>query len=229
MPHNRWMPVDRPVIVSRVVAAITAMIMAMLAVAALGEWVLIPSSWIREIDARGVTWGIDTLAGHQSWHDAAVLWAVLSGPWFVYPCVAILGGVLAVRRRITARAAIVTLLIGLLGWGLGAWCKLLVERPRPIDAVVEVGGWSYPSGHATNISIGAVLVISLVQVVQRAWVRWSATVLAVMGAALTAADRILLGVHNIRDVTMGLVLGTVVTLLGLALLPAVPTTERPVP
>lgn len=220
MPHNRWMPADRPVTLLRVVSAVLLMVATTLAVAALGEWVLIPSSAVRDVDAWGVTHGIAALAGHPRWHDAAVLWALLSGPWFVYPVVAILGGVLAVRRRITARAAVVTVAIGLAGWGLGVWCKLLVERPRPIDAVVEVGGWSYPSGHSTNIAVGAVLVIALVRVIRSIWIRWGATLLALSGAALTAADRILLGVHNISDVVMGLVLGAAIALLGLAVLPS---------
>ncbi|WP_162253958.1 phosphatase PAP2 family protein [Janibacter sp. Soil728] len=221
------MPADRPVSLLRIVSAALLMVAATLAVAALGEWLLIPSSAVREVDAWGVTHGIAALAGHPRWHDAAVLWAVLSGPWFVYPVVALLGGVLAVRRRITARAAVVTVAIGLAGWGLGVGCKLLVERPRPLDAVVEVGGWSYPSGHATNIAVGTVLVIALVQVIRSAWMRWGATVLALLGAGVTAADRILLGVHNISDVVMGLVLGAAIALLGLVVLPSSLPSSRP--
>ena len=69
------------------------------------------------------------------------------------------------------------------------------------------------------------LVISLVQVIRSAWVRWVATVPALVGAALTAADRVVLGVHNISDVTMGLLLGTALALLGLAFLPAAPVSR----
>lgn len=222
MPHNQWMADEHRVSPFRAVAALVAMVAVMLLVAALGEWVLIPSSWVREIDEGGVAWGGEQLAAHPGLHDAAVHWAFLSGPWFVHPAVMLLAGGLAACRRITVRAAVVTVLIGLIGWGLGAVCKEIVDRPRPLDAVVEVGSWSYPSGHTTNIALGSVLIIALAQYVRAAWIRWGATVLVLIGAALTTADRVLLGVHYVSDVAMGLVLGAAVALVGLAGLPSSP-------
>ena len=50
MPHNRWMPTDRRVSPLRVVAAVSAMTAVMLLVAALGEWAILPSATLRELD-----------------------------------------------------------------------------------------------------------------------------------------------------------------------------------
>lgn len=218
MPHNRWMTDDRRVSPLRAVAAVAAMVAVMLLVAALGEWALIPSSWLRQIDEGGVARGTGLLTDHPWLADLAHQWAYLSGPWLVHPFVLVLAGVLVVRRRITVRAAAAAVLIGLIGWGLGAACKELVDRPRPLDAVVEVGSWSYPSGHATNIALGAVLTIALIQAVDSTWIRWVTTAFALIGVALTAADRILLGVHYVSDVAAGLVMGALMAYVGLATL-----------
>ena len=65
MPHNRWMPPDYRVSARRVVVALGAMSLAMLVVAALGRWVLIPADWARALDEGGVAAGTDLVAlGH---------------------------------------------------------------------------------------------------------------------------------------------------------------------
>lgn len=227
MPHNRWMPIDRRVSPLRVAAALSAMAAVMLVVAALGEWAIIPSATLREIDEGGASRATAVLADHDRLGTAAHVWAALSGPWVVHPLVAIFAGVLVARRRLTPRAAFVTVAVGLVGWALGAVCKEIVDRPRPRDAFVEVGSWSYPSGHATNIALGAVLLISLARLAERAWVRWGTTLLALAAVALTAADRLLLGVHYVSDVVMGLTLGTAAATLALACLPLRPAAALP--
>ncbi len=193
------------------------MIVAMLLFAALGEWVLVPSSAVRAMDEGGVTRAADLLADHPGLHDPAVLWAGLSGPWLVHPFLLLITLLLLARGRVAPRALLVVV-VGVIGWYLGTLCKQIVARPRPTDAVVELSSWSYPSGHATNIALGAVLLIALVSTVRAAWIRWAATALALLGVALTAADRLVLGVHYPSDVLAGLALGTVMGLLGLAIL-----------
>lgn len=186
----------------------------MLLVAALGEWVLLPSATVRDLDEGGVARAIDLLAEFPGLQNAAVVWAGLSGPWLVHPLVLVVALLLLARGRVTPRALLVVA-VGLVGWALGTLCKLLVERPRPADAIVEVSNWSYPSGHATNVALGTVLLIALVTFVHTAWIRWGTTVLVLAGAALTAADRLVLGVHYPSDVLAGLVLGTAMALVGL--------------
>lgn len=217
MPHNRWMPEDRRVSPVRAVTALAAMVAVMLAVAALGEWVIVPSSSVRAMDEGGVDAATALLADHPGRHDAAVVWSALSGPWFVHPAVLLVTLLLLALRRVTARALLVPA-IGVIGWCLGTLCKRIVERPRPDDALIEVSSWSYPSGHSTNIALGAILLIALLSAARAAWIRWGAMVLVIAGVVLTAADRLVLGVHYPSDVAAGLVLGSAMALTGLTIL-----------
>lgn len=222
MPHNRWMAVDRHHPLLRAVTALAAMVAAMLVVAALGAWVLVPSSSVRALDEGGVAAATDLLTEHP-WHcDAALLWADLSGPWAVHPVVLLVTLLLLVRRRVGARALLVPA-VGVIGWYLGTLCKQVVARPRPDAAVVEAGGWSYPSGHSTSIALGAVLLIALLSAVRRGWIRWAATVVVMVCVALTAADRLVLGVHYPSDVLAGLALGAAMALVVLRILGPVRT------
>ena len=227
MPHNRWMPTDRHVSPLRVVVSVAVMVAVMLLVAALGEWVIIPSSALRELDEGSASRAVALLADHDGLAEAARVWSDLSGPWVVHPIVAIAAGALVLRRRITARAGVVVMAIGLVGWALGAVAKEIVERPRPAQAVLEVGSFSYPSGHATNIALGAVLLIALARAAERVWIRWGTALLALLAVILTAADRILLGVHYVTDVAMGLGFGAAAATLALACLPLRPNSAKP--
>lgn len=206
---------DRPSL-TRLVSALLAMTGVMLLVAALGEWVLLPSSWVQAMDEGGVAAGVDLLTVVPWLESAALVWSEVTEPWVVHAVVLLVALLLVARGRVAPRALLVVP-IGLLGWALEVACKVLVERPRPAAAVVEAGGWSYPSGHATNAALGAVLLIALVGAVRSAWVRWGTTVLVVLGALVTALDRVVLGVHHPSDVVAGLVLGTLTALVGLRL------------
>ncbi len=222
MPHNRWMADDRRVSPLRAVAAVGAMTAVALVVAAVGEWLLLPSSTVRSWDEGGLARATDLLAGHPGLQDAAVTWAALSGPWVVHPLVLGIVLVLLARGRVAPRALLVVA-VGVLGWWLGTVCKRMVERPRPAEAVVEVGSWAYPSGHATNIALAAVLVIALTATIGAGWIRWGTTVLAIVCVVVTAADRLVLGVHHPSDVLAGLLLGTGMAVAGLTILRPLPS------
>jgi membrane-associated phospholipid phosphatase len=96
-----------------------------------------------------------------------------------------------------------------------------VERPRPAwaDPVHTVGGWSFPSGHATvgGAAAWTVMVLAVVlagDVVRRR--RW----LTAAGAAavVVGMDRLLLGVHYFTDVLAGMALSGAVVLFTAAAL-----------
>ncbi len=214
MPHNRVVTSERlhPV---RVLVAGVGMVLVTLVVAAVGEYLVVPSEALVAFDRDWVERGTGVANDHAWVAEAALVWAFLSGPWFVHPLVLALALLLVVRRRVPPRALLLVP-VGLIGWWLEAWCKDLVSRPRPLpaDPVTTAGGWSYPSGHATNIALGAVLLVLLLSAVRAGWVRWGATVLVLLGAALTCVDRIVLGVHHVSDVAAGVVLGVVLGLLG---------------
>lgn len=94
-------------------------------------------------------------------------------------------------------------------WALGLGAKEFVGRARPVleDAVTVVPGSSFPSGHAMNAAAVGVSLTVLVWPLLGPRGR----VVTVTGAAalalVTAADRVLLGVHYPSDVVGGLLLG----------------------
>lgn len=102
---------------------------------------------------------------------------------------------------------------------LSGLVKQLVDRPRPdLDRLVEIGGLSFPSGHATAAAVcyGSFAVAALaVRTPPR-------VVLAALCAAIAiavAASRVWIGVHYPTDVVAGLACGSAwVTLAHLAFL-----------
>ncbi|GIG39950.1 phosphatase PAP2 family protein [Cellulomonas phragmiteti] len=98
------------------------------------------------------------------------------------------------------------------GWVLQLAAKGIVQRARPVieDAVARAPGSSFPSGHATNAALVAVTLTLLVWPVlgRRGRVAVPATAAALV--LVTAADRVLLGVHYPSDVVGGVMLGAAV-------------------
>lgn len=97
-------------------------------------------------------------------------------------------------------------------WALGLAAKGLVGRARPVveDVVTTAPGTSFPSGHAMNAAAVGVSLTVLVRPLLRRRGRAAVATAAVVLALVTAADRVLLGVHHPSDVVGGLLLGGVV-------------------
>jgi undecaprenyl-diphosphatase len=117
-----------------------------------------------------------------------------------------------VARGLRSRAvwAFATLMVG---WFLGYAVKLVVQRARPVvdDPVSHAPGYSFPSGHATNIAVvTSVLVFLLWPLLSRVW-RRAAVATAVAVAVVVGLDRVFLGVHFPSDVLAGLILGVGIT------------------
>ncbi|MFT4299349.1 MAG: diacylglycerol kinase family protein [Aeromicrobium sp.] len=128
-------------------------------------------------------------------------------------------------------------------WGIAAWItvsglvvvlgnpalKALVDRPRPPQNgdVYEIGGWSFPSGHAAGAGLLLVIAVMLTIVTTGRGLkrRLLITLWAILAAAV-AASRVFLGVHYPTDVVAGLAFGSGVT-LALWLLLATDATRLP--
>ena len=128
--------------------------------------------------------------------------------------VLVVAGLLLVLGR--RRSALTVVAATLSGSILAGEAKLLVGRPRPdlVARLVEVGGLSFPSGHATNSAIVYLTLAGLVTHVERgAAVRRYTLIVAAALVATIGMSRVYLGVHWPSDVVAGWCAGTLWALL----------------
>ncbi len=130
-------------------------------------------------------------------------------PGIVYAAYPLLIGYLAVWHRAELLRGILTPAIGfLLVTGLRAW----INAPRPYEAIdipsitpKDTKGKSFPSRHAACGSV--IAVTALFTAPALGWV-------LLIVSLLIALSRVLAGVHYIRDVAVGWLLGAGIGLLG---------------
>jgi undecaprenyl-diphosphatase len=115
------------------------------------------------------------------------------------------------------RSAAMQLLLSLLGAGsLTGISKHLIERARPEDVaqIVQVSGFSYPSGHSlVSASLYLTLAILAGRHLRTAKARLLLFVLASTIISLVGLSRIYLGVHYPTDVISGISFGAAWSLL----------------
>ncbi len=92
--------------------------------------------------------------------------------------------------------------------GLFAIVKFMVARTRPEGAIIEMGGYSFPSGHSTMAAAMAFgLYFILKERIGRTVIAVVLFVAALGWALLIASTRLYLGVHWFTDVVGGFGLG----------------------
>ena len=90
--------------------------------------------------------------------------------------------------------------------------KILVERIRPVEAVVAVNGYSFPSGHATIATIFCFLIIfSYKSHIKNSFLKLLFIVFFVLSALAISFSRIYLSVHYLSDVIVGILLGLLIS------------------
>ncbi|MFC4619585.1 phosphatase PAP2 family protein [Camelliibacillus cellulosilyticus] len=87
--------------------------------------------------------------------------------------------------------------------------KVIFHRPRPLDRLIDIGGYSYPSGHATMSTacygMIAFLLYKYIKHQFNAFVWFF--VIAGLWVLLIGASRVYLGVHYPSDVLAGMAVG----------------------
>ena len=144
------------------------------------------------------------------WHRVFVVIAALSQPVLVIAVLLVMGVVLAIRgQRRTAIWVVTATLVTRVAATLG---KLAVNRERP-DVEHQIGGYSFPSGHASLIGCAmTVMLLMTLYETRRATVRRVLVLTWLLIALVVGLDRIFLGAHNPSDVVAGWCLGASVTL-----------------
>ena len=146
---------------------------------------------------------------HPAFLRALVVWQALLQPVWVNLAGALVCLWVWRRHGLGTRAlwALVTLMSA---WLVQVGAKGVVQRARPVvdDALEHAPGSSFPSGHATNTAAAAVTLTLLVWPLLGRRGRVVVPVAAATVTLLTAADRVLLGVHYPSDVVAGMLLGT---------------------
>ncbi|MHB8869943.1 MAG: phosphatase PAP2 family protein [Thermoleophilia bacterium] len=149
-------------------------------------------------------------------HDHAVPWLTqtmivvtsFGGGWVLVLAAVVVTAALVWRRRWGEGLVLLTATSG--AAFLNAMLKLLIQRPRPefLEPLITVGGYSFPSGHA---SASAAFFMTL-GLLAAGWVRrWETRVYVLLGAIgailLIGFSRLYLGVHYLSDVLAGYALG----------------------
>lgn len=102
-----------------------------------------------------------------------------------------------------------TVLIG--GALIPSIIKNIVQRPRPTFKLIEQGGFSFPSGHATGSTVFyGMLAFFLILYVSKRWLRIMIPILALSIVLFVMYSRVYLGVHFPSDVVAGFLIGNAV-------------------
>lgn len=102
----------------------------------------------------------------------------------------------------------------LVGVALDVTLKVIVDRPRPPDALVGTALGSFPSGHAlTGVVFFGLLPPAVWIALRRRLVFWLSVPLAVASGLLVVLSRVYLGAHWPSDVFASMFIGAAVLLL----------------
>jgi membrane-associated phospholipid phosphatase len=81
--------------------------------------------------------------------------------------------------------------------------KAAVDRPRPLDPLVDVSGSSFPSGHAATVITYVALAVVLSRLLRSRTARVALVVAAAVVAVVVGLSRVYLRVHYLSDVSAG--------------------------
>jgi membrane-associated phospholipid phosphatase len=180
-----------------------------LPVLVLAYLVRVQAPGLARLDEEAIAVATSFTREHPGLLRGLLAWQELLRPIWVNMAVGLLCLQLWRRHGLGTRAlwGVVTLLAA---WVLQVGAKGLVHRARPAveDALEHAPGSSFPSGHATNAAAAALTTAIVLWPLLGTRGRVAVAVVGGTVTVLTAADRVLLGVHHPSDVVAGILLGT---------------------
>ncbi|MGB9011944.1 MAG: phosphatase PAP2 family protein, partial [Aeromicrobium sp.] len=198
---------ERPAVLL-VVLGVLGAIFTLLAVFALNQWW--PVGPIDEgVALRAFEFSVDRPRFVDLLNSAAVAFSTVG---CIIGLVGFLAHALWQRER---RIAIWIVASGATALAGNALLKLVFRRERPltVGTLNDIGGYSFPSGHAAGA--GMFFTVAILVTIVLTGRGWRRRILIAIFSALglfVAASRVLLGVHWTSDVAAGLVFGVGVTL-----------------
>ncbi len=149
----------------------------------------------------------DIATGLQTpWLTEVMKIVTVFGSFAVVGAVTFVATVVFLWRRFIIEA--ITLVVGFtITWGGVLIIKTVYVRPRPVDALIDVTGDSFPSGHA---ALACAYIAIAILAVRAGLGPWSGTAVVTTAVGLAVAiglTRVYLGVHYLSDVTSGLAFG----------------------
>jgi membrane-associated phospholipid phosphatase len=175
-------------------------------------------SWHRSVRAYAV--------GHPTF-QSAMLAVTHLGDTLTITLVdlALFGVCLAQRRR---RQALFVAVVALAGWAIRILVRDLIARPRPMDPLWPATGFAFPSGHATNTTLAAALVVVVFWPRLRTAGRCALLAASAACAVAVGFSRVVGGVHWPSDVIGGLLLaGGLLCVVAAASWPQPPAASEP--
>lgn len=197
----------------RLLAGVGAAVLSAVPVVVLALAVRDASAPLVRFDERVIASTTSFALRHDAVGVAAEVGGYLLHPWLYRIAVLVAAFVLWRRHARSAALWAASTMVG--GTLLGAGLKLLVSRARPLlDEPLHVAsGYSFPSGHALNASLGVTLLLVLLwRPLGDRGHRGLALGIGLLLVLLTGLDRLLLGVHFPTDVTAGWAIGALVVL-----------------
>lgn len=90
--------------------------------------------------------------------------------------------------------------------------KIMIARPRPMEALVNIDGYSFPSGHATIATIFCSLfVFAYKDHIENIFFKSVFVFSLFLCAVAISFSRIYLSVHYLSDVIVGILLGLMIS------------------